>query len=306
MRYLKTAEAAALLNVSPNALRTWERKFGFPQPHRRPGGHRSYTYGEVAALREGLQGGLPISSAVRRARAAVAADTNSLVRALVAYDRDGADCAIETALALRSVERAVEEILLPSLEVIVGRNGAESAAWAFSARWAADWLRRAKRLAPPPVRRLAIVLGDGSRDELDLDAPYIRALELDCLRADVTVLRLSARAVTGIGDLALVHRPNLVVLAGAQVEEEIVARWAHVIGRSVGPLPLALYRHRTMRLCDTVLPPAPHEAQLRIMELADASTRASARQLRANDMTGAPSLDGRRGRGRHLSLPRLP
>ena len=30
MRYLKTSEAAALLNVSPNTLRAWERRFGFP------------------------------------------------------------------------------------------------------------------------------------------------------------------------------------------------------------------------------------------------------------------------------------
>ena len=279
MRCLKTSEAAALLGVTPSTLRAWERRFGFPRPQRSPGGHRFYTHGEVAALREALQGGLSISSAVARARAAVATDTNSLVKALLAYDRERADYAIETALALRSVERVVEEILLPGLELIVGRIGLESAAWAFSARWVADWLRRAKRLGPPPVRRVAIVLGDGSRDELDLDAPYIRALELICLRAGVTVLRLSARAVIGIGDVASVHRPNLVVLAGAQVDEEIVARWAHVIGRSVGPLPLALYRCATTRFCDTVLPPAPGEAQLRVVELADAAPRAWVRQV---------------------------
>ncbi|MBV9000834.1 MAG: MerR family DNA-binding transcriptional regulator, partial [Solirubrobacterales bacterium] len=34
MRYLKTSEAAALLNVSPNTLRAWERRFGFPKPQR--------------------------------------------------------------------------------------------------------------------------------------------------------------------------------------------------------------------------------------------------------------------------------
>ena len=214
MRYLKTTEAATLLNVSASTLRAWEQRFGFPQPQRSPGGNRYYTHGEVAALRAALEGGLSISSAVSRARAAVAADTESLIRALLAYDRERADRAIETTLVLRSVERSVEEVLLPSLEAIVGRNGAESAAWAFSARWAADWLRRAKRLAPPPVSRISIVLGDGSRDELDLDSPYIRAVEAFCLRAGVKVLRLSARAVSGIGDAASVHRPNLIVLAG--------------------------------------------------------------------------------------------
>ena len=280
MRSLKTTEAAALLNVSPNTLRAWERRFGFPTPRRSPGGHRSYAHGEVAALREALEAGLSISSAVPGARARLAADTGSLARALVAYDRDRADCAIETALALRSVERSVEEVLLPSLEKIVARSGAQSAAWAFSARWGSDWLRRATRLAPPPVRRVSIVLGDASRDELDLDAPYIRALELFCLRAGVKVLSLSARAVSGIGDAASVHRPNLVVLAGGQVDDDTVTRWAHLIERSVGPLPLALYRRAPSRVAGTVLPPAPGEAQSRVMEVADAAFPAPVLQPR--------------------------
>ena len=211
--------------------------------------------------------------------AGLAADTDSLVRALLAYDADRADCAIETALALRSVERSVEEVLLPSLEVIVGRSGAESAAWAFSARWAFDWLRRAMRLAQPRVSPVSIVLGDASRGELDLDAPYIRALELFCLRAGVKVLSLSARAVNGIGDAASVHRPNLVVLAGSHGNDDIVAQWAYGVGRSVGPLPLALYRRATSRARNTVLPSAPGDAQLRLLELADAAIPARVRQL---------------------------
>ncbi len=118
MRYLKTSEAATLLNVSPNTLRAWERRFGFPKPQRSPGKHRLFTHGEVAALRDALQEGLSISSAVSRAREGLAADSNSLVGALVSYERERADTAIEAALALRSVERSVEEVLLPTLEEI--------------------------------------------------------------------------------------------------------------------------------------------------------------------------------------------
>lgn len=115
MRTLKTSEAAALLNVSPNTLRAWERRFGYPKPQRSAGRHRLYTHGEVAALRDALQQGLSISSAVSRAREALSTDTHTLVGALAGFELDRADSAMEAALALRSVERSVEEVLLPSL-----------------------------------------------------------------------------------------------------------------------------------------------------------------------------------------------
>jgi MerR family transcriptional regulator, light-induced transcriptional regulator len=270
MRYLKTSEAATLLNVSPNTLRAWERRFGFPKPQRSPGRHRLYTHGEVASLRDALQEGLSISSAVSRAREGLAADTNSLVGALVSYERERADAAIEAALALRSVERSVEEVLLPSLDDIVRKAGAESAAWAFAAHWASDWLRRATRLAPPPVRPVSIVLGDASRDELDPDAPHIRALELSCVRAGVKVLSLSARGVNGIGDAVSIHRPNLVVVAGGHLDDDTVARWAYSIRLALGPLPVAVYRRGAQRVRNTVLPAAAGDAQRRVLELIEA------------------------------------
>ncbi len=279
VRYLKTSEAAALLNVSPNTLRAWERRFGFPKPQRSPGQHRLFTHGEIAALRDSLQEGLSISSAVSRAREGLAADANSLVGALVSYERERADTAIEAALALRSVERSVEEVLLPTLEEVLRRFGAESAAWAFAAHWASDWLRRALRLAPPPVRPESIVIGDATRDELDPDTPYLRALELFCARAGVNVLSLSARGVTGIGDAVAVHRPHLVVVAGSHLDDDNVARWAYAIRLAAGPMPVAVYRRGgenvRMRTSGTRnLPSGAQAAQARILELVENEHRA--------------------------------
>lgn len=296
MRYLKTSEAAQLLNVSPNTLRAWERRFGFPKPQRSPGKHRLFTHGEVAALRDALQEGLSISSAVSRAREGLVADTNSLLGALVSYESDRADAAIEAALALRSVERSVDEVLLPTLDEIARRYTIDSAAWAFAAHWGADWLRRANRLAPPPVRPVSIVIGDASRDELDPDAPYIRSLELFLVRAGVKVLSLSARGVAGIGDAVAVHRPNVVVVAGGYLDDDTVARWAYAIRLAVGVLPVAVYRRGDQRLRmrstnTNVLPPGAGEAQRRLLDLVEAE-----RVERPIPVAPAPRIDDVHGK----------
>jgi DNA-binding transcriptional MerR regulator len=294
VRYLKTSEAAALLNVSPNTLRAWERRFGFPKPQRSPGRHRLFTHGEVASLRDALQEGLSISSAVSRAREGLATDTNSLVGALVSYEAERADAAMESALALRSLERSVEEVLLTSLEEIVRRQTIDSAAWAFAAHWAADWLRRAKRLAPPPVRPVSIVLGDASRDELDPDAPFIRALELFSVRAGANLLSLSVRGVAGIGDAVAVHRPNLVVIAGGHVGDDAVARWAYAVRLAAGAMPVAVYRRGPQRVrirttATSVLPSGASEAQRRLLELVEADQGGNAVQATIEPAFGIPS-----------------
>ncbi|MDQ6745666.1 MAG: MerR family DNA-binding transcriptional regulator [Actinomycetota bacterium] len=275
MRVLKTSEAAALLNVSPNTLRAWERRFAFPKPQRSAGKHRLFTYGEVAALRDALHEGLSISSAVSRAREGLSSDSHSLVGALVSFERDRADVAIEAALSLRSLERSVMEVLLPTLDGIAARHGTESAAWAFAASWGSEWLQRAQRLAPPPVRPASIVIGDASRDALDPDAPHIRALELFCLRAGVKVLSLSARGVVGVGEAAGLHHPDVIVLAGSHLDDDAIARWAYGVRLSVGALPLAVYRRAHQRepmrtTGATVLPVCAHAAQYRLLELIDA------------------------------------
>lgn len=200
MRYLKTSEAAALLNVSPNTLRAWERRFGFPRPQRSPGRHRLYTHGEIAALRDALLDGLSISSAVSRAREGLGADTNALVGALNAFDSARADAALEGALALRSLDRAVQEVLLTALDEVARRHGTDSVQWAFAGRWGNSWLRRAQRLVSPSIQSMSIVLGDATRDDLDPDAAYVRALELLLARSGATVLGLSVRGVSNMSE----------------------------------------------------------------------------------------------------------
>lgn len=273
MRYLKTSEAAALLNVSPNTLRAWERRFGFPRPQRSPGRHRLYTHGEIAALRDALLDGLSISSAVSRAREGLGADTNALVGALNSFDAARADAALEGALALRSLDRTVQEVLLNSLDEIVRRHGTESVQWAFSARWGNSWLRRAQRLVTAETQSVTIVLGDASRDELDPDAAYIRALELLAMRSGAHVLGLSVRGVANMSEALATQRPDAVVIAGGALSDDTVARWAYAVRLATGPLPVAVYRRgpqraRVRTTGAMMLASTPGEAARQMTELA--------------------------------------
>jgi DNA-binding transcriptional MerR regulator len=274
MRTLKTSEAATLLNVSPNTLRAWERRFGYPQPQRSAGRHRLYTHGEVAALRDALGQGLSISSAVSRAREALSTDTHTLVGALAGFELDRADSAMESALALRSLERSVEEVLLPSLDELAARYGIDSAPWALAARWADGWLRRAQRLVPPPVRPHAILVGDATRNELDPDALGVRALELFCGRSGARVVVLPVSGVSGLADVVESLRPGAVAIAGSHRPDDDVALWAYRVRAAAGPLPMALFRraHHDAKLRTTgtlVLMDAPFAAQRQLLTLID-------------------------------------
>src|SRR5437588_5275979 len=127
-----------------STLRAWKRRFGCPRGRsvRGAGIGTTPTRGSCA-MRSARRWPVELVGRFRTVGRGLAADADALVRGLRAYDQELADRAIETALALRSVERAVEEVLLPGLEAIVGRMGAGSAARAFSARWA-DGLARAE------------------------------------------------------------------------------------------------------------------------------------------------------------------
>ena len=282
-----------MLNVSPNTLRAWERRFGYPKPQRSAGRHRLYTHGEVSALRDALQQGLSISSAVSRAREDLSTDTHTLVGALAAFELDRADAAMESALALRSVERSVEEVLLRSLDELAARHGTDSAPWAFAARWADGWLRRALRLAPPPVRPLAILVGDATRNELDPDSLGIRAFELFCTRAGARALTLPVAGVSGLGEVVESLSPDAVVIAGSQLSNDDVARWAYGVRSVAGALPVALFRRvqhdKQVRATGArMLPDEPFAAHRQLLALVD--ERAGSR-YEAATVLPMPALD---------------
>ena len=65
------SEMSRRTGVSAPVLRSWERRYGFPQPVRDPNGRRGYRVDEIEQVQEVLRGrstGLSLTAAVRRAR----------------------------------------------------------------------------------------------------------------------------------------------------------------------------------------------------------------------------------------------
>jgi MerR family transcriptional regulator, light-induced transcriptional regulator len=153
MSGIRTNAAAELLGVSPNTLRSWERRFGYPTPRRTAGGHRQYDLAELEALRRALLETHNISSAIQVAqqRGEGPSSASRLLEAFDAFDDALADRHMEESLSLRSVERTVEELLLPAVELAEEREGRE-AEHEFACRWATGWLHAARRVAPPATR----------------------------------------------------------------------------------------------------------------------------------------------------------
>src|SRR3954447_23476818 len=179
---IRTNAAAEVLGVSPNTLRSWERRYGYPTPKRTVGNHRNYELVELQALRDALAETGNISSAIElaRQRQAAPASDDSLFAAFESFDEAGADRAVEESLALRSLERTVEELLLPAVDKLAGdpEREAELELPARSARpagrggarvagrgGAAAGAQAPRRLAAAASRPAGILLLDSSRGE---------------------------------------------------------------------------------------------------------------------------------------------
>ncbi len=118
MSAIRTNAAAAMLGVSPNTLRSWEQRFGYPNPRRTEGGHRQFELGEIEALREAFAETHNISSAISIAqeRGSGLASPGRLRAALAELDHERADRLLEESLAVRSLERTVETVLLAAVD----------------------------------------------------------------------------------------------------------------------------------------------------------------------------------------------
>jgi len=240
MGFVRTNAAAAMLGVSPNTLRSWERRFGYPEPRRTAGGHRQFELTEIEALRSAFEETHNVSSAVSmaRERGAGPATPARLRSAFGRFDEAEADRVLEESLAVRSIERTIEEVLLPGVEAVAGDDadapGPRSPEFGFAWRWAGGWLAASRRAAPAAVREEGVLIFDASGPD-DLDALHAQALELVLRRGGLRTLILSADLDPArVGRALHALEPRALILTGRGASLDAFGRIVFSARRACG------------------------------------------------------------------------
>ena len=243
MNGIRTNAAAVMLGISPNTLRSWERRYGFPQPHRSAGGHRQYSLTEIEALRLTLAETHNVSSAISLARERGEGPSTSLrlSGAFAAFDEEMANRLLEESLGLRSVERTIEEVLIQALTA-QREPDQITAEYEFGWRYAVGWLSAQRRLSPPASRREGVMIFDASMP-CDLDSVHAQALELMLRRAGLRTLSLTpAIELSRLGRALRALNPSAIVLTGTRVSLDSIGRLVYAVRSVVGEVTVFDYR----------------------------------------------------------------
>lgn len=242
MNGIRTNAAAVMLGVSPNTLRSWERRYDFPRPERSAGGHRQYALSEIESLRLTLAETHNVSSAISlaRERGQGPSSPSRLASAFCAFDEDSANRLLEESLGLRSVERTIEEVLIEAVAARL-RDG-DTVEYQFAWRHATGWLSAQRRLAPPATRPEAIIIFDASVP-CDIDAIHAQALEVVLRRAGLRTLCLTPSVeLSRLGRALRALDPQAVVLTGRRVSLDSIGRLVYAIRSVVSEVAMFDYR----------------------------------------------------------------
>jgi len=212
---------------------------------------------EIEALRQAFEETHNVSSAISiaRERGSGPSSPARLRSALRRFDELEADRILEESLAVRSVERTVEEVLLPAIDGLRGRESdLPSAEHGFAWRWAWGWLAAAKRVAPPPTRSDGVLIFDASAT-CEIDALHAQGLELFLRRAGVRTLMLTAELDPGrLAHVLQVLNPRLVVLTGRRSWVDALTRIAYQSRRAGVQVEVLDFRGAVTECDATIVP----------------------------------------------------
>ena len=142
-----------------------------------------------------------------------------------------------------NVERTIEEVLLPSIEVLAQDGGQDGPEHGFAWRWSTSWLAASMRVTPAATRDEGVVIFDAS-GPCDVESLYGQALELALRRRGLRTLTLavgldparSARALHAI-------EPRAIVLAGKRADLDALGRLVFA-ARRIGGDSIVIYDFR--------------------------------------------------------------
>jgi methanogenic corrinoid protein MtbC1 len=186
------AAVSKLTGVSCHALRVWERRYGFPVPHRSLSGHRRYRHEQVMALKrlsELARGGRPIGDLIADliagrlgADLAPAAtpgvegvadcELAEFLGLMFSGDLDGACAAYERTAARLGPDEVVTRLIAPAL-IEVGECWFRRRCSVYQERYVSGFLRaklgaltdEARRANPRPAHTAIVGTVQGDRHE---------------------------------------------------------------------------------------------------------------------------------------------
>ena len=169
------ASVSRSLDIPVPTIRSWERRYGFPAPHRTGGRHRRYTPREVEQLRnlrDLITRGHSAREAVARLQASPTGSggedlVSEMIDAAMRLDSDAVRKALDRSAERLGVEGTIRDVVFRAMREIgtrwkTGTCDIEQEHLASEA--VRGWLSRQAAMAPPPFRPDPIVLACGPKD----------------------------------------------------------------------------------------------------------------------------------------------
>jgi len=220
--------------VTAETLRTWERRYGWPQPRRLPNGYRVYSEDDVSlilAVKRELDSGVAAATAWQRVLAVRQRRHNpdggrgtdqlvvNLYEALMEFNAEAASGYLSEANALYPLERVLLEVVQPTL-VEIGSRWHDGAVTATQEHFATNLLRDSlvtiSSFYRPRPGAATLLIGSGPGELHDI-GPLMLAVILRRNRHNVMYLGQNT-AIENLCESMETIRPRMLVLSASRVE----------------------------------------------------------------------------------------